>query len=292
MLKSNPESLKNSRKMNFWTKKALTAWGLNLLFVLVFIWILFPIFWIMLTSLKTRIETFSIPPVWWFTPTFEHYKILFTISTFLKSFANSAIIALLSTVIIVFFSTLTGYAYSRFDFPWKRASAFFLLAVRMFPPVVIVPSMFGISRWFKIYDNHFLIVLLYSSFTISFSVWMMKAFFDGVSIELEEAAMVDGYARMKAFRKVVLPLVAPGLVATSIFTFILSWNEFFFAFMFTSEKAKTAPVELVAIVLKETGVEWGIMSAGASLVMLPALIFSWVIQKHLVKGLAVGSIKG
>lgn len=121
---------------------------------------------------------------------------------------------------------------------------------------------------------------------------MMKAFFDEVSVELEEAAMVDGYTRMKAFRKVVLPLVAPGLVATSIFTFILSWNEFFFAFMFTSEKAKTAPVELMAIVLKETGVEWGVMSAGATLVMLPVLVFSWVIQKHLVKGLAVGSMKG
>jgi ABC-type glycerol-3-phosphate transport system permease component len=273
-------------------KKRTVSWALNILFVLVFIWVLFPIFWIIMTSLKTRVEAFSIPPLWVFMPTLEHYKILFTISAFLKSFANSAIIALLSTAIIVFFSALAGYAYSRFNFPLKKTSAFFLLAVRMFPPVVIVPSMFRLSKWLNIYDHHFLMVLLYASFTISFSVWMMKAFFDEVSIDLEEAAMVDGYTRMKAFRRVVLPLVAPGLVATSIFTFILSWNEFFFAFMFTSEKAKTAPVELVAIVLKETGVEWGIMSAGASLVMLPALIFSWFIQKHLVKGLAVGSIKG
>jgi multiple sugar transport system permease protein len=210
----------------------------------------------------------------------------------LKAFWNSTVVSVLSTLLVLALALPAGYGYSRFRFRGRDTTAFILLATRMFPPVVIVPGVFGILRTTGMYDTPWVLVLLYSSFTLSLSTWMMKAFFDDVPIHIEEAAMVDGFGRVGAFTLVTLPIAAPGIVATSIFTFILSWNEFFFAFMFTSERAKTAPVEFVGIFLRESGIQWHLMAAGACLLMVPTLSLAWVIQKYFVKGLGLGAVKG
>jgi multiple sugar transport system permease protein len=266
--------------------------GEDLLYLLFFVWTLFPIAWLFLTSLKTRIEAFRLPPTWFFVPTLANYQEVLGTSEVLHAFGNSLLVSVTSTLIVLGLAVTAGYAYSRFEFRGKRASAFFLLGTRMFPPVVIVPSLFSLLRWLGLYDSLTVLSLLYASFTVSFSIWMMKAFFDEIPPHVEEAALVDGYSRPQAFRRVTLPLAAPGIVATAIFTFILAWNEFLFAFMFTSERAKTAPVEFVAIILRETGVEWHLMAAGACLLMLPTLLLSGIIQKYFIKGLGLGAVKG
>ncbi len=268
------------------------AAGGHLLYLLFFVWTLFPIVWLLLTSLKTRLDAFSIPPVWLFVPTLKNYGQILWISEVARAFVNSLVVSATSTLLVLLLAVMGGYAYSRFEFPGKRASAFVLLVTRMFPPVVIVPSMFRLLRATGLYDSLGLLTLLYASFTVSFSVWMMKAFFDEIPCHIEEAALVDGYSRPGAFWRVTLPIAAPGVVATAIFTFVLAWNEFLFAFMFTSQRAKTAPVEFVGIILRETGVEWHLMAAGACLLMLPTLALSWVIHRYFVRGLGLGAVKG
>jgi multiple sugar transport system permease protein len=273
----------------------VTRWRVGLgraFYAFFFLWTLFPIAWLLLTSIKTRTEAFRLPPVWLFTPTLANYREVLAASEVAHSFVNSLVVSAASTALVLVLAIAGGYAYSRFEFRGKRASAFLLLATRMVPPVIIVPSLFGVLRWAGLYDSLSVLTLLYASFSVSFSTWMMKAFFDEIPAHIEEAALVDGYSRFHAFRRVTLPIAAPGIVATAIFAFILAWNEFLFAFMFTSERAKTAPVTFVSIILREAGIEWHLMAAGACLLMLPTLLLSGVIQKYFVKGLGVGAVKG
>lgn len=270
----------------------LRAGGGHLLYLAFFVWTLFPVAWLLLTSLKTRLAAFRLPPEWLFTPTLQNYGQILRVPEVAHAFVNSLIISVTSTLLVLVLAAMAGYAYSRFEFAGKGASALALLITRMFPPVVIVPSLFALLRGAGLYDSRAVLSVLYSSFTVSFSIWMMKAFFDDIPRHVEEAALVDGWSRFQAFRKVMLPLVAPGIVATAIFTFVLAWNEFLFAFMFTSEQAKTAPVAFVGIILRETGVEWHLMAAGACLLMLPTLALSWIIQRYFVQGLGLGAVKG
>lgn len=261
-------------------------------YALFFFWTLFPIGWLFLTSVKPQQEAFRLPPTWAFSPTLDAYRAVLQNPDVVKAFVNSSIVSIGSTLVVLALALPAGYGFSRFRFRGRDTIAFGLLIARMFPPVVIVPAVFGFLRASGTYDTVWILVLLYASFTVSLSTWMMKSFFDDVPVHIEEAALVDGYTLSETFARVTLPLAAPGIVATSIFTFILSWNEFFFAFMFTSERAKTAPVEFVAIFMRESGVQWHLMAAGACLLMLPTLSLSWIIQKYFVKGLGVGAVKG
>lgn len=266
--------------------------GLFIAWIAFFAWTLVPIAWVLITSIKPPAEAFRIPPSWSFQPTLGGYRTILSDPAIMHAFWNSAVISVLSTLLVLVVALPAGYGYSRFRFRGRSLSAVILLVARMFPPIVIVPGVFAFLRGTGLYDTHLVLVFLYASFTVSLSTWMMKAFFDDVPLHIEEAALVDGQTRVGAFFKVTLPIAAPGVVATTIFTFILSWNEFLFAFMFTSERAKTAPVEFVGIFLRESGVQWQLMSAGACLLMLPTLGLSWVIHKYFVKGLGLGAVKG
>ena len=266
--------------------------GLLIAWTAFFTWTLAPIAWVFLTSIKPAAEAFRIPPSWSFEPTLAGYRAILSDSAVMHAFWNSVVISIVSTLLVLIVALPAGYGYSRFRFGGRSLSAFVLLVARMFPPIVIVPGVFAFLRGTGLYDTRLVLVLLYASFTVSLSTWMMKAFFDDVPLHIEEAAMVDGHTRLGAFLKVTLPIAAPGVVATTIFTFILSWNEFLFAFMFTSDRAKTAPVEFVGIFLRESGVQWQLMSAGACLMMLPTLGLSWMIHKYFIKGLGLGAVKG
>jgi multiple sugar transport system permease protein len=266
--------------------------GGHLAYALFFAWTLGPILWLFLTSIKSQLDAFRLPPVWRFIPTFENYAVLLSNPAVTHAFLNSLIVSVASTLLVLVLAVAAGYAFSRFRFPGRNASAFALIGTRMFPPVVVVPSLFAVLRGSGLYDTRIVLIVLYASFTVSFSAWMMKAFFDDIPTHIEEAALVDGYSRFGAFMRVTLPICAPGLIATAIFTFVLAWNEFFFAFMFTSARAVTAPVEFVGIILRETGIEWNLMAAGACLLMLPTLALSWFIQRYFVRGLGLGAVKG
>jgi multiple sugar transport system permease protein len=156
--------------------------------------------------------------------------------------------------------------------------------------VAATVPLFLLYQRFQLMDTRLGLVLLYSSFFVSFAVLMMKAFFDEVPIEIDEAAMIDGAGRLRVLLTILLPVVAPGTAATAIFAFISSWNEFFFALVFTSGEAKTAPVALASFV-GEAGVEWGTTAAGATTVMLPSLLLIWGAQRYLVRGLVIGAVK-
>lgn len=256
----------------------------------VLFWTLFPIYWLVSISLKTRVQIFSMPPLFAFAPTAENYQRILAEMNFGRYFLNSLIIAGASTIVVLFAGLLSAYAFSRMRFAGRKFAYFLVLAIRTLPPVAAIPPIFLLYMNLSLKDTPQGMVLLYSAFFVSFAVLMMKSFFDEVPVEIDEAAMVDGCGRLRILWNIVLPVVAPGTAATAIFAFISAWNEFFFALVFTASNAKTAPVALASFV-GESGVDWGVMTAGSTIVMLPSLLLIWIIQKHLIKGLAVGAVK-
>jgi len=250
---------------------------------------LFPIFWVITTSLKLRVQTFAIPPVWIFKPTLQSYKAIFTEMQFSHYLLNSTIIAISNTILVVFTGSLAAYSIARFKTGGNNLS-FWILSIRMVPPIVVTVPLFIAFDKLRMIDTHFALILLYTTLNLPLVVWMMRAFFMEIPEELEESAMIDGCSRMQAFWRIVLPLAKPGLAATAILCFIFSWNEFLFALIFTRIVAKTAPLAMTTL-MTEREIYWGNICAGATLVIIPVIVFSFVVQKHIVRGLTFGAIK-
>lgn len=258
--------------------------------ILMSIWAVFPLFWMIIISLKERIYTYD-PSVWIFQPVFENYVSVFTEKNLGKFLLNSAIVSLSTTFLALFFGTLAAYGFSRFKVKRMRGLMFFLLAVRMIPSVAIVIPIFVIARFGSMLDTRLLLIITYMIFNIPFTVWMMKGFFDEIPKELEEAAKVDGCTTLQTLYKIVLPVVQPGLIATSIFCIISSWNEFVYALFLTSIKSVTTPT-IVQMFLSIQGVAWGEMSAVGTVSIMPVLLFAMIVQKNMVRGLSFGAVKG
>lgn len=270
---------------------------------------LFPILWMYVSSFKMPDEVFAMPPKWIFVPTLHNYEVLFGVvvptelegmaeaalgqvrSQFPRYFMNSVIVTSVSTLLSVSVGAMAAYALVRFRMRGKETIAVGILLTRMIPPVVLLLPTYVVMRNLHLLDTHISLILAYLTFNLPFSIWMLRGFFMAIPPELEEAAMVDGCSRLRAMLVVVLPLAAPGLVATSIFCAIYSWNEFMFAMMFTSENAKTLSPAIAGFVT-DKAILWGRLYAAGSVVMLPVIIFSLLIQKYLVKGLTFGAIKG
>lgn len=250
---------------------------------------LFPIFWVIITSLKSRVQTFAIPPVWIFKPTWQSYRAIFTEMQFSHYLLNSAVIAILNTVLVVFTGSLAAYSIARFKTGGNNLS-FWILSIRMIPPIVVAVPLFIALNKLRMIDTHLALILLYTTLNLPLAVWIMRAFFMEIPEELEESAMIDGCSRMQALWRIVLPLARPGLAATAIFCFIFSWNEFLFALIFTRIVAKTAPLAMTAL-MTEREIYWGNICAGATLVIVPVIVFSLIVQKHIVRGLTFGAIK-
>ncbi|NLD34089.1 MAG: carbohydrate ABC transporter permease [Clostridiales bacterium] len=258
--------------------------------ILMSIWAVFPLFWMIIISLKERIYTYD-PSVWIFQPVFENYVSVFAEKNLGKFLINSAIVSLSTTFLALFFGTLAAYGFSRFKVKRMRGLMFFLLAVRMIPSVAIVIPIFVIARFGSMLDTRLLLIITYMIFNIPFTVWMMKGFFDEIPKELEEAAKVDGCTTLQTLYKIVLPVVQPGLIATSIFCIISSWNEFVYALFLTSIKSVTTPT-IVQMFLSIQGVAWGEMSAVGTVSIMPVLLFAMIVQKNMVRGLSFGAVKG
>ena len=250
---------------------------------------LFPFLWMLLTSLKTRVQTID-PSVWIFKPTLENYQAVFQKRDLLLYIKNSAIVVSLTTLISLFLGTLTAYGLARFNFSRKEDLAYWILSLRMLPPMAVVIPFFLLGLFIGLLDTHILLVIVYLSFNIPFTIWMMRGFIEDIPRELEEAAWVDGCSRFQAILRIIFPLVAPGLAATAIFCVIQSWNEFALAFFLTSFNARTVPT-MVTFFLSVLGVIWGEMAAVGIIATLPVLIFAIIVQKYLVRGLTFGAIK-
>jgi multiple sugar transport system permease protein len=211
-------------------------------------------------------------------------------SGYWSRFLNSIIIAVTSTFLAVAMGTLTAYGFSRFRMPGEQDWLFFILSTRMLPPVVVAIPMFLMYRTVGLVDSHLGLIILYTAFNLSFSVWLMKGFIDEIPIEYEEAALVDGYTRMQAFFKIVLPQAATGIAATAVFCFITAWNEYAFALMMTNRKAQTAP-PYIPSQLGSGVTDWTVIAAGTFLFLVPVAVFTFLLRKHLLRGVTFGAIR-
>lgn len=251
---------------------------------------LFPVIWMFVTSMKTQVQTFRIPPVWIFKPVYQNYSDLFFASTIQKYLINGLIIASTSTAICLVLGSFAAFTLIRFHIRGREDIAFWMLSTRMFPPIASAIPLYLLLRQLGLLDTHLGLIIVYLSLNLGFATWMMRGFFKELPVELEESAMIDGCSRYGAFFRVVLPLSAPGLAATAILCFIFAWNEFLFALLFTGRNAKTMPVVLAGFIT-QTGIRWGALTAAGVLTALPTIILACLAQKYIVRGLTLGAIK-
>jgi multiple sugar transport system permease protein len=281
-----------------------------------------PLIWIVATGFKTPNDAIAYPPKVVFAPTLEGYVNLFTTRTrmnpdqlqalgppttwydrivrqydmvisgpsrFGERFLNSVIIGFGSTFLSVLLGTLTAYAFSRFKVPLKDDLMFFILSTRMMPPIAVAIPIFLMYRTLGLSDTHLGMILLYTAVNLSLAVWLLKGFIDEIPIEYEEAALIDGYTRFQAFWKVVLPQAATGIASTAIFCLIFAWNEYAFAVLLTSGEAQTAPPFIPTII--GVGKDWPAVAAGTTIFLLPVLIFTILLRKHLLRGITFGAVR-
>jgi multiple sugar transport system permease protein len=267
------------------------------------IFYLIPVYWIIATSFKPYMDIFAMPPKFTFKPTFDNYVGLMTIramsdgkmkvasaSSYPWQLLNSIIIGFASTALAVCLGTMSAYAFSRFPVKGKGDIMFFILSTRMMPPVAVVIPLFLMYRALHLIDTHIGLILLYTTFNVSFATWMMKGFMDEIPKEYEEAALVDGYSRFRAFLKIVLPQSVTGIAATAVFCLITAWNEFTFALIMTTKNARTAPPSLASR-MGSSGVEWGQIAAGTFIFLIPIVVFTFIMRNHLLRGVTFGAIK-
>ncbi len=287
-----------------------------------------PVFVMVMTAFKARADIVSAPPTVIFEPTLEGFVFLFTEravvaqsrmeafreaaeagqlnlfaqialdngqeitgpSDYVFRLKNSLIIAGTSTILSVVLGVFAAYAFSRFDVAGKDDLLFFILSTRMLPAVVVTIPLFLMFRQFNLNDTHLGMILLYTVFNLSLSVWLLKGFIDEIPLEYEEAALVDGYTRMQAFFKIVLPQAVTGIAATTVFCLIFAWNEYAFALMLTSENARTAPPS-IATMLGRGGIEWSAIAAGSLGFLIPVVIVTFALRNYLLRGVTFGAVR-
>lgn len=263
------------------------------LIAIVLLWSGFPILLVVISSFKDVREIFAVPPTFIFTPTLDSYRRLGQVwPAFYPNMLNSLIITTGATLLTIVVTSMAGYVYARFSSRLLTGSAFFMIFVRMMPPIIITLPLFPVVNLLGLSDTHLLLIVLYSTFFVSLGTWIMKAFIEQIPRELEEAAIVDGANLFQTLVRVILPLAAQGIVASSIFVLVFSWNEFIFALIFTTRHAKTAPLIIAEMLSTADGVEWGILFAAATIQLVPVLVFVIAVQRYVVAGLQAGAVKG
>ena len=282
-----------------------------------------PLVWIVLTGFKTPTDSIAYPPKVMFAPSLEGYVNLFTTrsrqtpeyiaslppatswydrlvrsqdmviagpSKYGQRYVNSLIIGFGSTFLAVFLGVLAAYAFSRFRVPLRDDLLFFILSTRMMPPIAVAIPIYLMYRQLGLSDTWLGMILLYTAVNVSLAVWLLKGFIDEIPREYEEAAMVDGYTRFQAFWKVVLPQASTGIAATAIFCLIFAWNEYAFAVLLTSGEAQTAP-PFIPIIIGEGGQDWPAVAAGTSLFLIPIVVFTVMLRRHLLRGITFGALR-
>jgi multiple sugar transport system permease protein len=251
--------------------------------------ILVPIYWIVSGSFKHQVDIFQLKLL--FSPTLENFKIIFKSPyNLLDKLFNSTIVAFSTVVVAIPLATMAAYSFSRFRLTGERIMFVTILATQFVPAVVIVLPFFILFRDLGILDTRLALILVNLSLIMPFAIWMIKGFIDGIPLDTEEAALVDGSSRIQVILNVVLPMSLPGVITAAIFCFILAWNEFLFAVIITTNNAVTMPVGL-SMFHAEEGVLWHLISAAGIMIMLPMFILATLIQKHFVQGMTMGAVR-
>jgi len=263
--------------------------GFYLVLMFILLITLFPVYWMVLTSIQPKSELMSSPPIFFTThPTLEHWR--FIINSKLPPLKNSFIVALTSTIVAIGLASLSGYAFARYRIGGSSLP-FWILSIKFLPPIVGAIPFFLLMNHLRLIDTLIGLIIPHLTITIPFAVWMMINFIRDVPRELEEASMIDGCSTGGVIWRITLPIIAPGIVVTALFCFIYSWNDFLFALILTRVKATTLPVAIAGM-REAHGLMWGKVSAMASMATLPILIFAIALQKYLVRGLALGAVRG
>lgn len=263
----------------------------TLLLTFFVLFVIVPLYWVFVTSIKPSDDYLAVPPVWFpEKPTIVHYTAALFAYRGLQGLINSVIISVSATILSCFVGTMMAYSLARFNTGGQHLS-FWVLSQRFLPPVAIVLPIFLNYRLLGLNDTHLGMILAYTVFTLPVSVWMMYAYFRQMPRSLEEAALVDGCTRWTAFWRVAVPLAAPGVVAAAVFTFIACWTEFFFALVLTSRNAFTLPTVFRSF-LSFQGAQYGEASSLAIVSLVPSIVLGVLVQKHLVRGLTLGALRG
>jgi multiple sugar transport system permease protein len=251
--------------------------------------ILLPILWVVRTSLANRLIAYKIPPVWIFTPTLDNFRTIFEKYPFQEYFLNSLIISAATSIVALIIGSLAAYSIARFRTgdPILRLS---MLSTQMLPPIALVIPIFLIMNVVNLWDTYPGLILAYLSFNLPYTVWILIGFFQGIPVEIEEAAMIDGCSKIQSLIRVVFPIALPGLLSAGVFNFILNWNEFLFALILTGRNTRTLPIAISSLWTQQ-GVNIGAVSAATVITILPVIFLTYFIQKFLVRNLTFGAIK-
>ncbi|MDR6869415.1 multiple sugar transport system permease protein [Bosea sp. BE125] len=259
--------------------------------LLIVLFALGPYGWMILTSLKPQVELSTWPLTYWpREPTLQHYSDLIARTNFAGSLGNSLMIAIGASLLGLGVSIPAAYAFSRFRFRGRQGLLTGFLVINMFPVVLLIIPLFLMMRRFGLIDTFLGVILGHSTFSIPFAIWMLTSYFNAIPKDLDEAAMIDGASRLQTIRLIILPLLMPGVVTAGIYIFITSWNEYLFAMMLSGQAVRTVTVAL-QLFIGEFTIQWGLLTAGGTLIALPVTFLFLLVQRRLVGGLTAGAVK-
>jgi multiple sugar transport system permease protein len=254
----------------------------------------FPLVWTIVTSLKPQTELFRIPPSLLPTEiTFEHYRKLLLETQFLHYFANSVIVAVATTVLVIVVALLGAHSLVRFAYPGRERLAQLVLFTYLLPSVVLIIPLYLLLVEAGVANTLFSLTIAYTTFALPFALWLLRSFMAGIPQDLEAAAMVDGASRMGAFFDVILPQALPGIISTALFTFILAWNEYLFALVLVNtDAARTLTTGVITMLVTSFHIEWSMLMAASVMMSVPVIVVFAFLQKHLTRGFGAGGVKG
>lgn len=259
--------------------------------LLVSVWA-FPVLWAFLTSFKTERDILAYPPMFFFTPTLSNYKeVLFGTSSILPNLWSSLVVTCSATFLTLCFAIPAAYSLARLRYPFRRSSGFYILATQMLPPVgLVIPYYLALQRfgWLDTYSG---LVIIYLTFSLPFAIWLLVSYFEDIPYEMEEAALLDRAGRWRALWFIVLPQVGGGIAVTTVFVFLNAWNEFMFAVVLGGNRVRPVTVAMFNFISVEQ-TQWAKVAAGAMVAMAPVILLGLLAQRHIVKGLTVGAVKG
>ena len=256
--------------------------------------ILFPLYWLITNSLRTKTDYLANPPILFNAPvTIQNYQKILIENGIFKEFTNTFIVAAVSTVIAVVFGSMAAYATVRGRIAKKIRNFFGLwfMIQKMYPAIATAIPVYLVMRHLRLIDTRFALIIMNTSFNLPLVIWLMMGFFEQIPLEMEESAIIDGANFVQRFFRIVFPVTTPGIIASAILAFVGAWNEFLFAVILSVNRSKTLPV-VIAGFITDRGLEWGPMAATAVITLLPILIVVWALQKNFVQGLAMGAVKG
>ena len=269
------------------------------LMIIVAIYILFPLVWIFLMSFKTKMDIIAVPPKFIFSPTLENYKALFVVSgqqtlvtgsAFLSYFKNSLILSTGAVLLALLLGLPAAYAIARYRFKAKEPLAFTYLSFRFVPEITIILPLYVIYQQLRLYNTYTGLILVYQLIALPLLIWMMRSYFEEIPVAVEQAAQTDGYSWWGSFRRLVLPLAAPGMAATIVLAFIFCWNNFVFGLMLGGNSTQPVTVGLLSF-MGTNEVQWGLMAAATIVAITPLFILALLVQRYMIRGLTFGAVK-